>query len=156
MRSTIEILQAAKEAKASLSLLTTEKKNEALAAMAAALVAAADDVLAANAEDVAASRALLGEVMVDRLTLTRMRIEGMADGIRALIDLDDPVGRVIDTHTRTDGLRIDKVGVPMGVVAIIYESRPNVTSDAAALALKAGSVCILRGGRKLSDRPMPL
>ena len=148
MRSTMEILQAARRAKASLSLLTTQKKNEALAAMAAALVAASDDILAANAEDVAASREVLGEVMIDRLTLTRMRIEGMAGGIRALIDLDDPVGRVIDSFERADGLRIDKVGVPMGVVAIIYESRPNVTSDAAALAIKSGNVCVLRGGKE--------
>ena len=148
MRSTMEILQAARAAKSGLIALTTEKKNEALAAMAAALVAASEEILAANAEDVAASRAALGEVMVDRLTLTRMRIEGMAEGIRALIDLPDPVGRVIDTHTRADGLRIDKVGVPMGVVAIIYESRPNVTSDAAALAIKSGNVCVLRGGKE--------
>ena len=148
MRSTMEILQAARSAKASLRLLTTQKKNEALAAMAAALVAASDDILAANAEDVAASREVLGEVMIDRLTLTRMRIEGMAGGIRALIDLDDPVGRVIDSFERADGLRIDKVGVPMGVVAIIYESRPNVTSDAAALAIKSGNVCVLRGGKE--------
>jgi glutamate-5-semialdehyde dehydrogenase len=148
MKSTMEILQAAKAAKATLCLLTTEKKNEALAAMAAALVAASDEILSANAEDVAASREALGEVMVDRLTLTRMRIEGMAQGIRALIDLPDPVGRVIDSYTREDGLRIDKVGVPMGVVAIIYESRPNVTSDAAALAIKSGNVCVLRGGKE--------
>ena len=148
MRSTMEILQAARAAKSGLIALTTEKKNEALAAMAAALVAASEEILAANAEDVAASRAALGEVMVDRLTLTRMRIEGMAEGIRALIDLPDPVGRVIDTYTRADGLRIDKVGVPMGVVAIIYESRPNVTSDAAALAIKSGNVCVLRGGKE--------
>ena len=148
MRSTMEILQAARAAKSGLIALTMEKKNEALAAMAAALVAASEEILVANAEDVAASRAALGEVMVDRLTLTRMRIEGMADGIRALIDLPDPVGRVIDTYTRADGLRIDKVGVPMGVVAIIYESRPNVTSDAAALAIKSGNVCVLRGGKE--------
>ncbi|MBR5615676.1 MAG: glutamate-5-semialdehyde dehydrogenase [Clostridia bacterium] len=148
MRSTMEILQAAKAAKASLSLLTTDKKNEALAAMADALVAASGDILAANAQDVEASRDKLGEVMVDRLTLTPARIEGMAQGMRALIDLPDPVGRVIDSHVREDGLRIEKMGVPMGVVAIIYESRPNVTSDAAALALKSGNVCVLRGGKE--------
>ena len=148
MKSTIEILQAAKAAKASLSLLTTEKKNAALAAMASALTDAADDILAANAQDVEASREKLGEVMVDRLTLTPARIEGMAQGMCALIDLPDPVGRVIDSHVREDGLRIEKIGVPMGVVAIIYESRPNVTSDAAALALKSGNVCVLRGGKE--------
>ena len=144
----MEILQAAKAAKASLSLLTTDKKNDALAAMADALVAASGDILAANAQDVEASRDKLGEVMVDRLTLTPARIEGMAQGMRALIDLPDPVGRVIDSHVREDGLRIEKMGVPMGVVAIIYESRPNVTSDAAALALKSGNVCVLRGGKE--------
>ncbi len=148
MKSTLEILQAAKAAKASLSLLTTDKKHAALAAMASALIEATDDVLAANAQDVEASRAVLGEVMVDRLTLTPARIEGMAQGIRALIDLPDPVGRVIDSTTRADGLRIEKIGVPMGVVAIIYESRPNVTSDAAALSLKSGNVCVLRGGKE--------
>ncbi|MBR2621987.1 MAG: glutamate-5-semialdehyde dehydrogenase [Clostridia bacterium] len=148
MRSTLEILQAAKQATASLCLLTTDKKNAALEAMASALLGAANNILAANAQDVEASRARLGEVMVDRLTLTSARIEGMAQGIRALIDLPDPVGRVIDSHTREDGLRIEKIGVPMGVVAIIYESRPNVTSDAAALALKSGNVCVLRGGKE--------
>ncbi len=148
MKSTLEILQAAKAAKASLSLLTTEKKNAALAAMASALTDAADDILAANAQDVEASREKLGEVMVDRLTLTPARIEGMAQGMCALIDLPDPVGRVIDSHVRADGLRIEKIGVPMGIVAIIYESRPNVTSDAAALSLKSGNVCVLRGGKE--------
>ena len=148
MKSTLEILQAAKAAKASLSLLTTEKKNAALAAMASALIEATDDILAANAQDVEASREKLGEVMVDRLTLTPARIEGMAQGMCALIDLPDPVGRVIDSHVRADGLRIEKIGVPMGVVAIIYESRPNVTSDAAALSLKSGNVCVLRGGKE--------
>ena len=148
MRQTQDILKAAKEATASLSLLTTEKKNAALAAMADALLTASEDILAANRQDVEAARAGLGEVMIDRLTLTDARIEGMARGIRALIDLPDPVGRVIDSHRRADGLLIEKVGVPMGVVAIIYESRPNVTSDAAALALKSGNVCVLRGGKE--------
>ena len=148
MKSTLEILQAAKAAKASLSLLTTKKKNAALAAMASALIEATDNILAANAQDVEASREKLGEVMVDRLTLTPTRIEGMAQGMCALIDLPDPVGRVIDSHVREDGLRIEKIGVPMGVVAIIYESRPNVTSDAAALSLKSGNVCVLRGGKE--------
>ena len=148
MRSTKEILQAAKAAKASLCLLTTDKKNEALSAMAEQLIASTDKILAANEQDVAASREKLGDVMIDRLTLTPARIEGMANGIRALIDLPDPVGRVMDSYTRADGLNIQKIGVPMGVVAIIYESRPNVTSDAAALALKSGNVCVLRGGKE--------
>ena len=148
MKQTIDILKAARAASAALSTLTTDKKNAALAAMADALVEASDDILAANAQDVEAARATLGEVMIDRLTLTAARVAGMADGIRALIDLPDPVGRVIDTAEREDGLRIEKVGVPMGVVAIIYESRPNVTSDAAALSLKSGNVCVLRGGKE--------
>ena len=148
MKQTIEILKAAKAASATLCTLTTEKKNAALAAMADALVAASADILAANAGDVEAARETLGEVMIDRLTLTPARIEGMADGIRAVAALPDPVGRVIDTTERADGLHIEKVGVPMGVVAIIYESRPNVTSDAAALAIKSGNVCVLRGGKE--------
>ena len=148
MKQTIDILKAAKQASASLCTLTTNKKNAALSAMADALEAASADILAANAEDVAAAKETLGEVMIDRLSLTEARIKGMADGIRALIELPDPVGRVIDTTERQDGLRIEKVGVPMGVVAIIYESRPNVTSDAAALSLKSGNVCVLRGGKE--------
>ena len=148
MKQTVELLKAAKTASASLCTLTTDKKNAALDAMADALLAASDDILAANAQDVEAARETLGEVMIDRLTLTAARIAGMADGIRALIQLPDPVGRVIDTTERADGLHIEKVGVPMGVVAIIYESRPNVTSDAAALAIKSGNVCVLRGGKE--------
>ena len=148
MKQTIDILKAAKAASAALCTLTTEKKNAALLSMADALVAASTDILAANAEDVEAARETLGEVMIDRLTLTAARIEGMADGIRAVAALPDPVGRVIDTTEREDGLHIEKVGVPMGVVAIIYESRPNVTSDAAALAIKSGNVCVLRGGKE--------
>ncbi len=148
MKQTTEILKAAKAASAALCTLTLEKKNMALAAMADAMTAASDEILAANAQDVAAARATLSEVMIDRLTLTAARIEGMAEGMRALIDLPDPVGRVIDVTERADGLRIEKVSVPMGVVAIIYESRPNVTSDAAALSLKSGNVCVLRGGKE--------
>ena len=148
MRKTIEILQAARDASASLCLLTTDRKNAALAAMADALVSAKQDILDANAQDVASAREALGEVMIDRLTLTASRIDGMAQGIRALIELADPVGRVIDRTTRADGLVIEKVSVPIGVVAIIYESRPNVTSDAAALCLKSGNVCVLRGGKE--------
>ena len=148
MKQTMDILAAAKAAKATLGLLTTQKKNEALSAMADALMDARESILLANAQDVADARERLGEVMIDRLTLTDARIEGMAEGIRALIDLPDPVGRVIESHRRADGLLIEKIGVAMGVVAIIYESRPNVTSDAAALAIKSGNVCVLRGGKE--------
>ena len=148
MRTTQEILRCAKAASRALSTLTTAQKNAALSAMADSLLAHTDAILAANREDVAAAAGSISPVMIDRLTLTDARIEGMARGIRALIDLPDPVGRVIDSHRRADGLLIEKVGVPMGVVAIIYESRPNVTSDAAALALKSGNVCVLRGGKE--------
>ena len=148
MKPTQDILIAAKTAARSLGALTTDIKNTALAAMADALLVATDDILAANARDVEASRDKLSAVMIDRLTLTPARIEGMAQGIRALIDLPDPVGEVLSVTERPDGLRIEKTAVPMGVVAIIYESRPNVTSDAAALAVKSGNVCVLRGGKE--------
>ncbi|MBQ7318758.1 MAG: glutamate-5-semialdehyde dehydrogenase [Clostridia bacterium] len=148
MKPTQDILIAAKAAARSLGALTTDTKNTALATMADALLEATNDILAANARDVEASRDKLSAVMIDRLTLTPARIEGMAQGIRALIDLPDPVGEVLDVTERPDGLRIEKTAVPMGVVAIIYESRPNVTSDAAALAVKSGNVCVLRGGKE--------
>lgn len=144
----IDMLKAAKAAKTEISQLTTQQKNEALSAMADALVASTRDILAANALDMEAAKSAISSVMLDRLKLTSERIEGMAKGIRDVIHLPDPVGRILDTYTRDDGLRIQKTAVPVGVVAIIYESRPNVTSDAAALALKSGNVCILRGGKE--------
>ncbi len=128
--------------------LTTEIKNTALRAMAAALIESQDAILAANEKDVEASRARLSSVMIDRLTLTPARIEGMAKGILDVVALPDPVGEVLATVERPNGLKIEKRAVPVGVVAIIYESRPNVTSDAAALALKSGNVCVLRGGKE--------
>ena len=105
-------------------------------------------ILEANAADMEKAKDTVSTVMLDRLQLTAARIEGMAKGIRDVVTLPDPVGRLIEEHTRADGLNIRKVSVPMGVIAIIYESRPNVTSDAAALALKSGNVCILRGGKE--------
>ena len=144
----IEMLKNAKAAKATVSLLSTEQKNAALLAMADALVANQDAILAANAQDLAAAEGTVPQVMLDRLLLNADRIAGMAQGIRDVAKLPDPVGHILDESTRADGLLIQKVSVPMGVIAIIYESRPNVTSDAAALALKAGSVCILRGGKE--------
>ena len=144
----LELLQKAKAAKAAVSLLTTEQKNAALEAMAQALLDREDAILAANAMDIQNAPATISPVMIDRLRLTKDRIAGMAQGIRDVAKLPDPVGLLLDEHTREDGLRIQKVSVPMGVVAIIYESRPNVTSDAAALALKSGNVCILRGGKE--------
>ena len=142
------MLTAAKAAKFEVSSLTTQQKNEALEAMAAALEDEQDAILAANALDLEAAKGTVSDVMLDRLLLTPARIAGMAQGIREVVALPDPVGRLIEEHTRADGLLIQKKSVPMGVIAIIYESRPNVTSDAAALALKAGNVCVLRGGKE--------
>ena len=143
-----QMLMAAKAAKLEVSQLSTEKKNAALEAMAAALLGDIDEILAANAQDMDAAKGQVSHVMLDRLLLTQSRIEAMAKGIRDVAKLPDPVGHVLDSYTRADGLMIQKVSVPMGVVAIIYESRPNVTSDAAALALKSGNVCVLRGGKE--------
>ena len=142
------MLNAAKAAKFSVTALTTEQKNAALEAMAQALIDNQDTILAANAMDIENATGKVPQVMLDRLLLTADRIAGMAKGIREVAALPDPVGHLLERHTRADGLQIDKISVPMGVIAIIYESRPNVTSDAAALALKAGSVCILRGGKE--------
>lgn len=143
-----ELLTAARNAKSAVGQLTTEQKNEALLAMADALEARQTEILAANAQDLAAAQGHISAVMLDRLRLTPARIQAMAQGIREVAVLPDPVGQVLEEHTCPDGLNIQKVSVPMGVIAIIYESRPNVTSDAAALALKSGNVCILRGGKE--------
>ena len=146
--TTIQILQAAKASAPELAILDTETKNKALIAMADSLESDADIILGANALDVAQAKDTIGDVMTDRLRLTPERIKGMADGIRAVAALPDPVGEVMERTVRPNGLVINKVRVPMGVVAIIYESRPNVTSDAAALTLKSGNVCVLRGGKE--------
>ena len=143
-----EMLKAAKAAKFEVAKLTTQQKNQALNAMADALIAAKDAILTANDADMTAAKGTVSDVMLDRLRLTEARIAGMAQGIREVAALPDPVGHLLEEHTRSDGLKIRRVSVPMGVIGIIYESRPNVTSDAAALALKAGSVCILRGGKE--------
>ncbi len=142
------MLESAKSAKFAVGKLTAAEKNAALLAMAEALLSHQEAILAANTQDLENARGKVPQVMLDRLLLTPARIAAMAQGIREVAALPDPVGRLLDSHTRSDGLQIDKVAVPMGVIAIIYESRPNVTSDAAALALKAGSVCILRGGKE--------
>ena len=142
------MLEAAKAAKTEITRLTTEQKNAALNAMADALIAHEADILAANALDLEAARGTVSDVMLDRLQLTSARIAGMAQGIREVAALPDPVGMVLEEYKRADGLLIQKTAVPMGVIAIIYESRPNVTSDAAALALKSGNVCVLRGGKE--------
>ena len=143
-----ELLKNAKAAKAAVSLLTTGQKNAALVAMADALLKNESAILEANVEDLAQARGTVSDVMLDRLALSPARIASMAQGIRDVVKLPDPVGLLLEEHTRSDGLQIQKVSVPMGVIAIIYESRPNVTSDAAALALKSGNVCILRGGKE--------
>lgn len=143
-----DMLQAAKSAKTKVSLLSTEQKNKALHAMADALLNQMDKILSANALDLADATGKVSTVMLDRLRLTPERIGSMAQGIRDVANLPDPVGLELDEHIRKDGLKIRKISCPIGVVAIIYESRPNVTSDAAALALKSGNVCILRGGKE--------
>ncbi len=147
--TTIEVLKQAKAASRRLSILEKERKNDGIRAMADALVLATDDILAANAVDIQkAQENGMGEVMQDRLRLTPERIMGMADGMREVAALPDPTGKLLSRETRPNGLIIEKVSVPMGVVAIIFESRPNVTSDAAALTLKSGNVCVLKGGKE--------
>ena len=143
-----EMLEAAKAVKPRIAGLTAGEKNAALNAMADSLISCAEAILDANALDLEAAKGHMSDVMLDRLRLTPERIAGMAKGMRDVAALPDPVGMLLESHTRQDGLKIDKVSVPMGVIAIIYESRPNVTSDAAALALKSGNVCILRGGKE--------
>jgi len=146
--TTKDILTAAKAAAPVLAAADTDLKNKALLAMADALEGDVSAILAANALDMEAAQGHIQPVMLDRLALNETRIKGMADGIRQVAALPDPVGRVRTRVERPNGMVIDKVGVPMGVVAIIYESRPNVTSDAAALALKSGNGCVLRGGKE--------
>lgn len=144
----IEMLTAAKKAKAAISALSTQRKNEALEAMASSLLKNRDYILKANVMDMEEAKNTISEVMLDRLKLTPQRVEAMAKGMLDVVTLPDPVGRQLDEYVRPDGLRIVKQSVPIGVIAIIYESRPNVTSDAAALALKSGNVCILRSGKE--------
>lgn len=146
--TTQDILKQAKAAKRILAKLSSEQKNDALLAMADSLIASVDEILDENLKDIEAARGVISDVMIDRLTLTKDRIEGMAEGIRAVAKLPDPVGDVLERIERENGMVIEKTSVPMGVVAIIYESRPNVSSDAAALALKSGNVCVLRGGKE--------
>ena len=146
--TTMELLKKARGAKGALALADTELKNRALMEMARALEDRTADILAANVQDLEAARGTISEVMLDRLALSPERIAGMAQGMREVAALPDPVGAVLSRVERPNGLVIEKTAVPMGVIAIIYESRPNVTSDAAALALKAGSACVLRGGKE--------
>ena len=137
----------AKEASYVLQTAGTDVKNKALAHIAEALLTHCEDILSANAEDVKrAEEKGMAPAMVDRLTLTKERIAAMAEGVRQVIDLPDPSGVVLDEFRRPNGLFIQKVSVPLGVIAIIFESRPNVTVDAATLCIKSGNACVLRGG----------
>ena len=147
MGTTQEQLALARSAKKSINTASTALKNQALEAMASQLLKATEAILAANQIDMEAARGKISEVMLDRLFLDQERIGGMAQGIRALIDLPDPIGEVLDTEVLENGLEIQKVRVAMGVIGIIYESRPNVTSDAAALAIKSGNAVVLRTGK---------
>ncbi len=147
MGTTQEQLALARSAKKSINTANTALKNQALDAMASQLLKATDAILVANQIDMEAARGKISEVMLDRLFLDQERIAGMAQGIRALIDLPDPIGEVLDTEVLENGLEIQKVRVAMGVIGIIYESRPNVTSDAAALAIKSGNAVVLRTGK---------
>ena len=148
MITTKGILIEAKKVKTLLASLSTEEKNNALLKMADSLIENADEILSANKSDLERAKGTISDVMLDRLALTKERIEGMANGIREVVALPDPVGKVLNRVERPNGIVIEKTTVPMGVTAIIYESRPNVTSDAAALALKSGNVCVLRGGKE--------
>ena len=146
--TTLELLQKTRAAMGSIAAAGAEKKNALLLAMADSLEAHCAEILAANAEDMAAARGRITDVMLDRLKLDENRIAGMANGIRDTVRLPDHTGRVLSEVVRPNGIIIDKVQVPLGLVAIIYESRPNVTSDAAALAVKSGNVCMLRSGKE--------
>ena len=147
MLTTKEILTQAKTARYALACLSPEIKNAALLKMADELERRSAEILQANAQDVEAAKSTLGTVMIDRLRLDEKRIAGMAQGIREVAALPDPIGEVLEETTLPNGLQVKKIRVPIGVIGIIYESRPNVTSDAGALCFKSGNVCILRGGK---------
>ena len=146
--TTLDILKKTRAARSSLAALDETAKNRILLAMEEALMAAEDDILAENAADMAAARGHINDVMLDRLRLDHDRLAGMAEGVRAIAALPDHTGRVLSEVHRPNGLVVRKVQVPLGLVSIIYESRPNVTSDAAALAVKSGNVCVLRSGKE--------
>ena len=146
--STILLCESARRAAESLCGISDEKINEALNLMADELLISADAILAENEADIEAACTSISEVMLDRLRLSPERISAMAEGIREITKLPSPLGRVLETVNRPNGLKIEKISVPIGVIAIIYESRPNVTSDAAALALKSGNACVLKSGKE--------
>ena len=146
--TTIELLKKTRAARGSIAAASAEKKNAILLAMADSLEAHCAEILACNGQDMEAARGHITDVMLDRLRLDEGRIGAMANGIRDTVRLPDHTGRVLNEIVRPNGIVIDKVQVPLGLVAIIYESRPNVTSDAAALAIKSGNVCMLRSGKE--------
>ena len=146
--TTLELLKVTKAVWGSIRDASPEEKNRILLAMADALQQETDSILAANEQDMDKARGGISEVMLDRLSLDPARIDGMADGIRATVRLPDHTGRIISETVHANGMHICKKQIPLGLVAIIYESRPNVTSDAAALAIKSGNVCMLRSGKE--------
>lgn len=146
--STQRLMDSLLDHKQEVNLATTKEKNAALAAMAGALLTSKDEILKANELDLEKAKGTISDVMLDRLRLTDERLTGMANGIRALIDLPDPVGRVLDKHVADNGLVIEKKSVPFGLLGMIYESRPNVTSDVAVLAIKSGNAALLRSGKE--------
>ena len=146
--TTTEILNRANNAKTKLAQLDTETKNKTLLVMADSLIENTNDILLANKKDVENAKDVLSDVMIDRLLLNEKRIQAMADGIKEVTKLQDPIGKVLQEKVLSSGLQLKKVSVPIGVIAMIYESRPNVTSDASALAFKSGNVCVLRGGKE--------
>ena len=145
--STLILCEKAKAATRALATAGDERLNSALRAMADELVRTKDEILRANKEDVERATGVISEVMIDRLRLDSARIDAMAEGIREITALPSPIGEVLEENIRPNGLIIQKTSVPLGVIAIIYESRPNVTSDAAALAIKSANACVLRSGR---------
>ena len=146
--TTIEILQKAKLCKTSVAASSNEQRNNALIKMAEALKVHCDEIITANSLDISNAIGKISPVMIDRLTLNKQRIFAMADAIVEVTALPDPLGEVLTSVKRPNGLKIEKVSVPLGLLAMIYESRPNVTSDAAALSIKSGNVCVLRGGKE--------
>ena len=146
--NTVDIINNANAAKIKLSLLDTDTKNNALIKMSEALVNDTENILAANKIDVENAKGKLSDVMIDRLLLNEQRIIDMANGIKEVTNLDDPTNKILEERNLNSGLHLKKISVPIGVIAMIYESRPNVTSDAAALCFKSGNVCILRGGKE--------
>ncbi|MBO5746066.1 MAG: glutamate-5-semialdehyde dehydrogenase [Clostridia bacterium] len=154
--TTIEILKKAKQCKVAVAAASSDQRNQALLKMAESLKLHCEEIITANAIDIENAKDKISPVMIDRLTLTEGRIFAMADAIVDVTRLPDPVGNVISTVDRPNGLEITKVSVPLGLLAMIYESRPNVTSDAAALSLKAGNVCVLRGGKEAINSNMAI